>query len=114
VIEGKRVRASSICSPSDRTWVRLHDRLAEAKHRAAGQSRSSGGVAAPKRETLAVMVSGGHKAGFRGAVKSPRLAAIGRVFFIGAKSPARRDHELANNLCRPTAVDVVATSAWPW
>jgi 3-hydroxyisobutyrate dehydrogenase-like beta-hydroxyacid dehydrogenase len=105
VIEGKRVtRFVDLSTVGSHMAVRIHDRLAE-RNIVQLDCPVSGGVAGAEKGTLAVMVSG-PKADFE-AVKSA-LAAIGRVFFIGAKPGSAQTMKLANNLLSATAV--VATS----
>jgi len=105
VIEGKRVkRFVDLSTVGSHMAVRIHDRLAERKI-VQLDCPVSGGVSGAEKGTLAVMVSG-PRADFE-AVKSA-LAAIGRVFFIGAKPGSAQTMKLANNLLSATAV--VATS----
>src|SRR6476659_11249716 len=82
VIEGKRVkRFVDLSTVGSHMAVRIHDRLAE-RNIVQLDSPVSGGVAGAEKGTLAVMVSG-PRPDFE-AVKSA-LAAVGKVFFIGAK-----------------------------
>ena len=105
VIEGKRVkRFVDLSTVGSHMAVRIHDRLAE-RNIVQLDSPVSGGVAGAEKGTLAVMVSG-PRPDFE-AVKSA-LAAIGKVFFIGAKPGSAQTMKLANNLLSATAV--VATS----
>jgi 3-hydroxyisobutyrate dehydrogenase-like beta-hydroxyacid dehydrogenase len=105
VIEGKRVkRFVDLSTVGSHMAVRIHDLLAKRKI-VQLDSPVSGGVSGAEKGTLAVMVSG-PRADFE-AVKSA-LAAIGRVFFIGAKPGSAQTMKLANNLLSATAV--VATS----
>jgi len=105
VIEGKRVkRFVDLSTVGSHMAVRIHDRLAE-RNIVQLDSPVSGGVAGAEKGTLAVMVSG-PRPDFE-AVKSA-LAAVGKVFFIGAKPGSAQTMKLANNLLSATAV--VATS----
>src|ERR1700716_3759242 len=105
VIEGKRVkRFVDLSTVGSHMAVRIHDLLAK-RNIVQLDSPVSGGVGGAEKGTLAVMVSG-PTADFE-AVKSA-LAAIGRVFFIGAKPGSAQTMKLANNLLSATAV--VATS----
>ncbi len=105
VIEGKRVkRFVDLSTVGSHMAVRIHDLLAERKI-VQLDSPVSGGVAGAEKGTLAVMVSG-PRTDFE-AVKAA-LAAIGKVFFIGAKPGSAQTMKLANNLLSATAV--VATS----
>jgi 3-hydroxyisobutyrate dehydrogenase-like beta-hydroxyacid dehydrogenase len=105
VIEGKRVRRFvDLSTVGSHMAVRIHDLLAQRKI-VQLDSPVSGGVAGAEKGTLAVMVSG-PRADFE-AVQAA-LAAIGKVFFIGAKPGSAQTMKLANNLLSATAV--VATS----
>ena len=105
VIEGKRVRRFvDLSTVGSHMAVRIHDLLAQRKI-VQLDSPVSGGVAGAEKGTLAVMVSG-PRADFE-AVQAA-LAAIGKVFFIGAKPGSAQTMKLANNLLSATAG--VATS----
>jgi 3-hydroxyisobutyrate dehydrogenase-like beta-hydroxyacid dehydrogenase len=105
VIEGKRVRRFvDLSTVGSHMAVRIHDLLAQRKI-VQLDSPVSGGVAGAEKGTLAVMVSG-PRTDFE-AVQAA-LAAIGKVFFIGAKPGSAQTMKLANNLLSATAV--VATS----
>src|SRR5947208_12031673 len=94
VIEGRRVkRFVDLSTVGSQMAVRIHGLLAK-NNIVQIDCPVSGGVGGAEKGTLAVMVSGPRA---DCDMLKPRLAVIGKVFFIGEKPGSAQTMKLANN-----------------